>query len=174
MRDRTRIDRPKSGSAPFALATHLQDLDLRDQDRPTRVPPHDPLTDAFGDTFWSANWQLDGVLDEKGGKKFFARCYATEPCRVLVDIYRTLPNPAYYQDEVVPEAIANLREHEIAKAEKIAAQIKRYNSAHPEARYGLIQMIGDDVIQEVDVARSAEGEIISPSAGVANRRLLER
>lgn len=163
MRDRTRIDRPKSGSAPFAITMHSTDVNSRDDDRPTRVPPHDPLSDAFGDTFWSANWQVDGVLDEKGGKKFFARCYATEPCRVLVDVYKALPNPAYYQDEVVPEAIASLREHEIAKAEKIAAQLKGYNSTNPSEKYGLISVIGADTFTKDDVARAAQGEIFTTS-----------
>ena len=91
---------------------------------------------------------------------FFSRVYATKPCLTLVDVYKVTPDPAYYEDEVVPQAIANMREQEMAKAEKIAEQLAAHNAAHPGDRFGLIQVIGNDEIEKADVARASEGEIV--------------
>jgi hypothetical protein len=60
----------------------------------------------------------------------------------------------------VPAAIANLREYEIAKAEKIAVLLKACNSAHGSEKFGIISVIGADTVKEDNVAKAAQGEII--------------
>jgi len=151
------------GYQPVGFTTNSSDYNPRDDDRPSREPVYDPLKDAFGDTFYSPpNWQLDDVFDETGGKKIFWRCYATKPCRTLVDVYKVKPSSGWYVDEDTSKAIAAMRAIALTKAEKIAIQLEAHNAAHPTERYGLIQIIGDDVVDKADVANAAEGKIVGP------------
>jgi len=151
---------------PFWASSPSPDFNSRDFDKPTREPKPDPIGEAFGYIYCGYNKQLDGVLDEQGWKHFFARVYVTEPCHTLVDIYRVaLANPVEFYGIDVSEGAAKRRELEIAKAAKIAVQVVAYNAAHPEKRYGLIQLIGDDIAEKADVVKASQGEIVMASIG---------
>ena len=82
---------------------------------------------------------------------------------MLVDIYdKALPNPVEFQGLDVSEGAAKMRELAISKAERIAKQLEAHNAAHPEKRYGLIQLVGDDIAEKADVVRESSGEIVGP------------
>jgi len=153
----------------FGFSKDNADFNSRDFDSPAREAVHDPLTDLFGDTYYSPpNWQLDDVFDETGGKKIFWRCYATKPCRTLVDVYKVKPSSGWYVDEDTSRAVAAMRAIALTKAEKIAAQVEAHNLAHPSDRDGLIQIIGDDKIEKDDVATASQGLHSAPSAFLSN------
>jgi hypothetical protein len=129
-----------------------------DFDRPSNPPKPDPINEAFGIGIYQPNHQVPGVLDHRGHLHFFKRCYFTTPHHTLVDIYDDTPETSIHDEPVDTEA--GRRANSVAeksRADRIAAQIEAHNTAHPDDKFGLMQMWVDERPDIEDTQITAAG-----------------
>jgi len=132
-----------------------------DFDRPSNPPKPDPITEAFGVGIYDTNFQVPGVLDHRGHLHFFKRCYFTAPHHTLVDIYDDTPETSIYDEPGDTEAgrRANAADAK-SRADRIAAQVEAYNAAHPDDKFGLMQMWVYEHPDKDDIDQTSTGLII--------------